>query len=61
LMTDPVKRRAMGDAGRAAFLEKYTLSKAAAAYDAVLSSLTDDGPSRIAARAADDDERVLAR
>jgi glycosyltransferase involved in cell wall biosynthesis len=60
LMADAVKRRAMAEAGRAAFLEKYTLSKAAAAYDAVLSSLSDGGP-RVVARADATDERVLIR
>jgi glycosyltransferase involved in cell wall biosynthesis len=52
LMADAVKRTAMSDAGRAAFLEKYTLAKAAAAYDAVLSSLSNGGPRSIAGRQA---------
>jgi len=39
LMEDPAARTAMGEAGRAAFLEKYTLAKAAGAYDAALSSM----------------------
>jgi len=39
LMDDAAKRREMGDAGRAVFLEKYTLTRAAAAYDAALSSM----------------------
>jgi len=44
LMTDEVTMGVMSEAGRAAFLEKYTLAKAAAAYDAVLSSLSNGGP-----------------
>ena len=40
LMSDPARRRAMSDAGRAAFLERYTLTAAASMYDAVLSSLS---------------------
>jgi glycosyltransferase involved in cell wall biosynthesis len=44
LMTDAAKLGAMSDAGRTAFLERYTLAKAAAAYDAVLSSLSNGGP-----------------
>lgn len=43
LMTDEVTMSVMSEAGRAAFLEKYTLAKAAAAYDTVLSSLSDGG------------------
>ena len=39
LMVDPVKRSAMSAAAREIFLEKYTLSKAAEAYDAALSML----------------------
>jgi len=39
LMADPVKRSAMSAAARQTFLEKYTLSKAAEAYDAALSSM----------------------
>jgi glycosyltransferase involved in cell wall biosynthesis len=61
LMADAGRRRAMADAGRAAFLEKYTLAKAAAAYDAVLSSLSDGGPRRISIPGAAPDERVLIR
>ena len=61
LMADVVKRQAMADAGRAAFLEKYTLAKAAAAYDAVLSSLSDGGPKRISIPEASPNERVLIR
>ena len=39
LMGDEGRCTAMSDAGRTAFLEKYTLGKAASAYDAVLSSV----------------------
>jgi glycosyltransferase involved in cell wall biosynthesis len=39
LMSDPNKRAAMGEAGRAAFLDRYTLANAASAYDAALSSM----------------------
>jgi glycosyltransferase involved in cell wall biosynthesis len=41
LMADPGKRSAMGAAARQTFLEKYTLSKAAEAYDTSLSSMLD--------------------
>ncbi|MDP9300110.1 MAG: glycosyltransferase family 4 protein [Actinomycetota bacterium] len=41
LMGDPVKRSAMGAIARKIFLEKYTLSKAAEAYDAALGSMLD--------------------
>jgi colanic acid biosynthesis glycosyl transferase WcaI len=44
LMTDVAKLGAMSAAARTAFLERYTLAKAAAAYDAVLSSLANGGP-----------------
>lgn len=40
LMVDAPRRTAMSEAGRTAFLEHYTLEKAADAYDAVLSSLS---------------------
>ena len=43
LMTDEVRMAAMSAAGRTAFLEKYTLAKAAAAYDTVLSSILYSG------------------
>jgi glycosyltransferase involved in cell wall biosynthesis len=36
LMADAERRRAMGDAGRRVFLEKYTLDRASRAYDAAL-------------------------
>ena len=39
LMADPARRRALGAAGRQAFLDKYTLAHAAEAYDAALSSM----------------------
>jgi glycosyltransferase involved in cell wall biosynthesis len=39
LVAEPERREAMGEAGRAAFLEKYTLSAAARAYDAALTSM----------------------
>ena len=39
LMADGEARAAMGEAGRAAFLERYTLAHAAAAYDRALSSM----------------------
>ena len=52
LMTDPVKRKAMSDAGRSVFLEKYTLTKAAAAYDAVLSSMSNAPPAGTAVKAS---------
>jgi glycosyltransferase involved in cell wall biosynthesis len=39
LMADPGRIEAMGGAARAAFLEKYTLSVAAQAYDRALSSM----------------------
>lgn len=39
LMEDPTRRRALGAAGRQAFLDKYTLAHAAEAYDAALSSM----------------------
>jgi glycosyltransferase involved in cell wall biosynthesis len=39
LMLDDARRSAMSRAGRAAFLERYTLSKAAASYDAALTSM----------------------
>lgn len=52
LMTDVVRLRAMSDAGRTVFLEKYTLTKAAAAYDAVLSSLSNGGPRPITVQKA---------
>ena len=61
LMSDGAKRQAMADAGRAAFLEKYTLSKAAAAYDQVLSSLTNHRPRTIAIPTAAMNERVPLR
>ncbi|HEX5902323.1 MAG TPA: glycosyltransferase family 4 protein [Actinomycetota bacterium] len=41
LMADPFKRSAMSAAALQTFLEKYTLSKAAQAYDAALSSMLD--------------------
>ena len=44
LMVDPVKRSAMSAAARQIFLEKYTLSKAAEAYDAALSSMLNGSP-----------------
>ena len=44
LMTDEVAMAGMSDAGRRVFLEKYTLAKAAAAYDSVLSSLSNGEP-----------------
>ena len=40
LMSDGAKRAAMADAGRSAFLENYTLSKAADSYDAALTRMT---------------------
>jgi hypothetical protein len=43
-MVDPVKRSAMSAAARQIFLEKYTLSKAAEAYDAALSSMLNGSP-----------------
>ena len=46
LMDDPVKRSAMSAAARETFLEKYTLSKAAEAYDAALSSMLGRSPER---------------
>lgn len=39
LMADEEARTAMGEAGRAAFLERYTLARAAASYDAALASM----------------------
>ena len=61
LMSDGVKRQAMADAGRSAFLEKYTLSKAAAAYDQVLSSLSNRRPRTITVPTAAMNERVPLR
>ena len=55
LMADVAKRTAMSEAGRKAFLEKYTLAKAAAAYDAVLSSLSSGEPRRIVIPEASED------
>lgn len=52
LMTDVARLRAMSDAGRTVFLEKYTLTKAAAAYDAVPSSLSNGGPRPITVQKA---------
>ena len=46
LMDDPVKRSTMSAAARQTFLEKYTLSKAAEAYDAALSSMLGRSPER---------------
>jgi len=43
LMADPMKRSWMGEAARQAFLKKYTLARAAQAYDAALSAML-DGP-----------------
>ena len=42
----------MSVAGRAAFLDRYTLTKAATAYDEVLSSLSIGGPGRFTQRTA---------
>jgi glycosyltransferase involved in cell wall biosynthesis len=39
LMVDPTKRSSMGEAGRQAFLGRYTLAHAAQAYDAALSAM----------------------
>ena len=39
LMANEEARAAMGEAGRAAFLERYTLARAAASYDAALASM----------------------
>jgi glycosyltransferase involved in cell wall biosynthesis len=39
LMADPERRRAMGEAGRRAFLDGYTLARAAERYDAALTSM----------------------
>jgi glycosyltransferase involved in cell wall biosynthesis len=39
LMTDSATRSAMGTTARRVFLEKYTLSKAAEAYDAALTKM----------------------
>ena len=50
LMADEVTRTAMSDAGRTVFLDRYTLAKAAAAYDEVLMSLSNGGPRRIPVR-----------
>jgi glycosyltransferase involved in cell wall biosynthesis len=61
LMSDGVKRQAMADAGRAAFLEKYTLAKAAAAYDQVLSSLSNRRRRTIVVPTAAMNERVPSR
>ena len=47
LAADDSRRRAMAEAGRRAFLDRYTLSKAASSYDAVLTTMT--APSRTAA------------
>jgi glycosyltransferase involved in cell wall biosynthesis len=44
LMADPDRIREMGDAARAAFLEKYTLTAAAASYDWALSSMIAERP-----------------
>ncbi len=44
LMADPARIREMGDAARAAFLEKYTLTAAAASYDWALSSMIAERP-----------------
>jgi glycosyltransferase involved in cell wall biosynthesis len=44
LMADPDRIREMGDAARAAFLEKYTLTAAAASYDWALSSMIAEWP-----------------
>ncbi|HVF07662.1 MAG TPA: glycosyltransferase, partial [Actinomycetota bacterium] len=40
LAGDAARRRSMAEAGRRAFLDRYTLSKAAASYDAVLTAMT---------------------
>lgn len=47
LMTDEVRMALMSEAGRTAFLERYTLAKAAASYDAVLSSVLNGEPQLI--------------
>lgn len=52
LMADVSRRTAMSEAGRAAFLDRYTLTKAATAYDEVLSSLSNGGPGRFTQRTA---------
>jgi hypothetical protein len=39
LMVDATKRSSMGEAGRQAFLGRYTLAHAAQAYDAALSAM----------------------
>jgi glycosyltransferase involved in cell wall biosynthesis len=44
LMADPDRIREMGDAARAAFLEKYTLTAAAASYDWALSCMIAERP-----------------
>lgn len=40
LAGDAARRRSMAEAGRRAFLDRYTLSSAAASYDAVLTAMT---------------------